>query len=244
MKLFLKNKYRRIIKTAVLFAIFVICALTAGSNTDKWAEPDCKKDFKTIAQIPANCLVAYPACYTLPLAFNNKPAVYKDNFSRINNCSDGSKLLTSGASNGQISVINDNQGEESIALGIEGRRIELDQLELFEYSLTKVSKNVNIKGKTVLAVIPFNSMKITNAAINYLKDRYKGKWLMLNCWLYVPFIMKSDNFSAVVLVNNDLYIPAEELLDIEQKSHMQIKFFAVTAPLDNYNQQPDSSSRE
>ena len=244
LKLFLKNKYRRIIKTAVLFAIFVICALTAGSNADKWAEPDCKKDFKTIAQIPVNCLVAYPACYTLPLAFNNKPAVYKDNFSRINNCSDGSKLLTSGASNGQISVINDKQGEESIALGIDGRRIELDQLELFEYSLTKVSKNVNIKGKAVLAVIPFNSTKITNAAINYLKDRYKGKWLMLNCWLYVPFIMKSDNFSAVVLVNNDLYIPAEELLDIEQKSHMQIKFFAVTAPLDNYNQQPASSSRE
>ena len=66
---------------------------------------------------------------------------------------------------------------------------------------------------------------------------------MLNCWLYVPFIMKSDNFSAVVLVNNDLYIPAEELLDIEQKSHMQIKFFAVTAPPDNYNEQPASSSR-
>lgn len=243
LKLFLKNQYSRIIKNTVLLAICATCALTAGSNADKWAEPDCKRDFKTIAQIPANCLVAYPACYTLPLAFNNKPAVYKDNFSRINNCSDGSRLLTSGTSNGQISVLNDYQGEENISLGIDGRRIELDQLELFEYSLIKISKNVNIKGKAVLVVIPFNSMKITNAAINYLKDRHKGKWLMLNCWLYVPFIMKSDNFSAVVLVNNDLCIPAEELLDIEQKSHMQIKFFAVAAPPDNYNQQPASGSR-
>jgi hypothetical protein len=233
LKLFLKNRYSLIIKQLSLLAGFVICALTAGPDTDKWAEPDCKEDFATISTIPANYLLAYPACYTLPLAFNNKPAVYKDNFSRINNCGDGSKLLTLGTANGQISVLNSNQGEINIPLGANGKEVKFDKLELFEYPLTRVSKKMNIRNKAILAVIPFNSMKITNDAVNYLRDRYNGEWFMLNCWLYVPFIMKSDNFSAIVLIHQALSqtIPVEELLDIEQKSHRQIKFFAVT--LDN-----------
>lgn len=87
-------------------AVFIVFLAFGISNVDtgieQWGEPDGKADFSVVSKLPVDYMAVYTATYSLPMAFNNRPEIYQDNFRRISYCRDGGKIrffqITSGVS--------------------------------------------------------------------------------------------------------------------------------------------------
>lgn len=223
------QKHYRKLKYPALIILALASILTTGQVMRDWGEPDSKADFEAISKLPADYMVVYSANYTFPLGFNNRPQVYVDNFTRISNCRDGGKLLLLRSINNDISALDNNQSEIGVPIDVKGKAVKFGDLDFSEYKLQHISET-DIRNKTLIAIVHFNSKQITDAAIKFLRGKFNGNWLLLNCWLNVALFKGDEKFSAAALVSPPQFMPMKnELLEIERNSQGRVKFFVIAA---------------
>ncbi len=223
-----KQRYQRFAGNAILIILSVsgIAGLAAG--IEKWGEPDSKADFRAISKIPTDYMVVYAASYSMPMAFNNRPEIYRDNFNRISSCRDGGRILLLRNEKNHISVLNNRQGEASVPLNVPGRAVTYHRLDFQEYELRRLQADDDAGNRAILATVPLNNTRVVNAAMNYLRSRFDGNWLPLNCWLYESVSRGTEHYSAVALVIPPQPTPpVAEFVEIEQRSAGKIRFFQI-----------------
>ncbi len=204
----------------VLFALFLLWGCVQGVK--EWRGTDYHALFEAARGEPQQRFVVYPATESNPMAWNNRPDIYKDFIARLL-CRDGERELLMLRGSGALNGVDGNGAEKLIKLSAPGKPYRLEGAPGELYRLQEL-RTAPAAGDTVVAVIRPIPEAAMAAVAEYLKVY---DWLKLNFFLIVEFKPQQTPLHYSLLatrVDNPARLDWEKLL---RETRGAVSFYLV-----------------